>query len=65
MEDFSKTIKMRVEVERTDWPTKWMDEKEMTFRRRLSGAVFKPLYAALCGNNDVVNDKEKRGHRSP
>jgi hypothetical protein len=29
------------------------------FRRRLSGVVFKPLYAAICGNNIVVSDKEK------
>jgi hypothetical protein len=30
------------------------------FRRRLSGVVFKPLYAAIIGNNIVVSDKEKR-----
>ena len=30
------------------------------FRRRLSGVVFKPLYAAITGNIIVVSDKEKQ-----
>jgi hypothetical protein len=34
---------------------------ELDFRRRLSGVVFKPLYAAIVGNTLVVSDKEKRG----
>ena len=33
--------------------------KELTFRRRLSGVVFKPPYAADIGNIFVVSDKEK------
>ena len=34
-----------------------------TSRRRLSGVIFKPLYAAIIGNNIVVSDKEKREQR--
>ncbi len=34
---------------------------ELDFQRRLSGVVFKSPYAAIIGNNVVVNDKEKRG----
>jgi hypothetical protein len=33
--------------------------KEQAFRRRLSGVVFKPPYAADDGNISVVSDKEK------
>jgi len=33
--------------------------KELAFRRRLSGVVFKPPYAADIGNIFVVSDKEK------
>ena len=33
--------------------------KEVTFRRRLSGVVFKPPYAADTGNIFVVSDKGK------
>jgi hypothetical protein len=40
-----------------------MNQSELDFRRRLSGVVFKPPYAASVGNNGVVNDKEKRGQR--
>lgn len=32
----------------------------MVFRRRLSGVVFKPLYAAIIGNDFVVSDIEKQ-----
>ena len=35
------------------------DTKELAFRRRLSGVVFKPPYAADIGNIFVVSDKEK------
>lgn len=35
------------------------DTKELAFRRRLSGVVFKPPYAADTGNIFVVSDKEK------
>jgi len=37
--------------------------KELSFQRRLSGVVFKPLYAACIGNERVVSDKEKREER--
>ena len=33
--------------------------KELAFRRRLSGVVFKPPYAADAGNIFVVSDKGK------
>jgi len=37
----------------------------MAFRRRLSGVVFKPPYAADTGNRFVVSDKEKTGTTIP
>jgi len=37
--------------------------KELAFRRRLSGVVFKPPYAADTGNRFVVSDKEKPEQR--
>ena len=37
--------------------------KELAFQKRLSGVVFKPLYAACVGNKHVVSDKEKREAR--
>ena len=41
------------------------DAKELAFRRRLSGVVFKPPYAAGNGNIFVVSDKEKLGQLIP
>ncbi len=38
-------------------------QKGVIFRRRLSGVVFKPPYAADTGNGFVVSDKEKRKPR--
>ena len=37
----------------------YRNAKEPAFRRRLSGVVFKPLYAADTGNIFVVSDKGK------
>ena len=37
--------------------------KRLAFRRRLSGVVFKPPYAADNGNMFVVSDREKTGAR--
>jgi hypothetical protein len=37
--------------------------KELDFRRRLSGVVFKPPYAAYYRNKFVVSDKEKLEQR--
>ena len=45
-----RVLKPSVEVERTDWLTKDNKTKRETFRRRLSGVVFKPPYAAALGN---------------
>jgi len=48
---------------KTDGRFSLYKEEMKAFRRRLSGVVFKPLYAAMIGNDVVVSDKEKGKQR--
>jgi len=51
MEDLYATYEVWAEVERTDWPDDYKSKTREIFRKRLSGAVCKPLYAAWGGNS--------------
>lgn len=44
---------------KTDGRFSQLLKENKAFRRRLSGVVFKPLYAAIIGNDIVVSDKGK------
>ena len=54
---------MKAEADRTEQGISINRGKGLDFRRRLSGVVSKPPYAANFGNGFVVSDKEKRGQR--